>query len=465
MVKIAILISLLIYGFLFQVCVKKEDFILQNKDKLIVASWEELEAQAVYISQGGMGSVSKIPWGLNTLGEPKFAVIKKAISQEFKQELKAEASILYELSVKHNIRYVPDFYACVEETNEEGLIFKKKNDDALYLVMSHEPYSFAQKIKLNDGSYIENEGFKKFQSLSPNLRFLVYKEIFDGLMRIHKAGYVHHDIKPENLVFTTNNDLGAKIIDFGVATPIDEGSNAGTEIYRDAVKSLSRYYNKRRNDKPVYRDLLQKFKKRTDHYKADIWSLVVTILVLEFPQMLPEIKAMSFEDLNAEESAREIADVIRSIDWKEDCGFKLCVEKLCFGNILKRMTEYNRVPIKFDNEMSSTNDLRKLAAIKQAVKAMKPEDHITMEKLFNDVNLIYTKHQVKLEQERKEFLYGETPIDHIRKTKKELAEIKKTLKPIPAERLKGIQWDQFQPRPEEREIVVDRSAVFSPEKI
>ena len=124
MVKIAILISLLIYGFLFQVCVKKEDFILQNKDKLIVASWEELEAQAVYISQGGMGSVSKIPWGLNTLGEPKFAVIKKAISQEFKQELKAEASILYELSVKHNIRYVPDFYACVEETNEEGLICK-----------------------------------------------------------------------------------------------------------------------------------------------------------------------------------------------------------------------------------------------------------------------------------------------------------------------------------------------------
>jgi serine/threonine protein kinase len=60
--------------------------------------------------------------------------------------------------------------------------------------------------------------------LSEKTLKLLIHPVFHGLMKLHKNGVIHHDIKPENLVLCkTTGKL--KIIDFGLAE-ICEGDDA-----------------------------------------------------------------------------------------------------------------------------------------------------------------------------------------------------------------------------------------------
>lgn len=453
-----LILSLLISKLALLECVTQEKFIIDNQDKIGVSSWEQLTKSSVYISKGGMGSVFRIPWGLDKLNNPQFAVIKEALSKDFIRTLKSEAQILHDLSVNKSISLVPQFYACVEDEEKKGIFAPA--DKSFYLIMEYAPYSFAHRIRVEDGNYRESEGFKKFRAMSANIRFLLYKDIFEGLMQIHKAGYAHHDIKPENLVFTTTNDITAKIIDFGVATKIEYPSNAGTTCYLDAVANQSRFHFKNRKNDIQSRKLANKFLQRKDHYKADIWALAVTIFVLEFPKALTYIKNLKLENANGADSIKFIANSIRQMNWKNKRRFNQCVGELCFGNILRRMTEYNRMPVEFDIAFRAATT-SEIATIKTQLKALKPEDHITMENLFNDVNAIYLNYHEKLEQERIDYLYGNTEPDHRQKTQKELEEFQKTLNPVAPERIFGIMWDQMVPQLEEIDIVANQSDEFS----
>jgi eukaryotic-like serine/threonine-protein kinase len=63
----------------------------------------------------------------------------------------------------------------------------------------------------------------------------ISKQILDGLERSHTAGVVHRDIKPGNIVFSTDGHL--KLVDFGIAKQTEEpgmtteGMNPGTLMY------------------------------------------------------------------------------------------------------------------------------------------------------------------------------------------------------------------------------------------
>lgn len=49
----------------------------------------------------------------------------------------------------------------------------------------------------------------------PSERLRIYQSLAKQLNTIHKFGYVHNDIKPDNFVFTDEKGSGAKIVDFG----------------------------------------------------------------------------------------------------------------------------------------------------------------------------------------------------------------------------------------------------------
>ena len=52
----------------------------------------------------------------------------------------------------------------------------------------------------------------------------IAKDLAEALMILHSCGFVHADIKPENILITPNNQL--KIIDFGISWKIGFPQNA-----------------------------------------------------------------------------------------------------------------------------------------------------------------------------------------------------------------------------------------------
>ena len=70
--------------------------------------------------------------------------------------------------------------------------------------------------------YVDHEG-----TLSENQSLELCVELADALIGIHRAGIIHKDITPNNLMITDEGSL--KVIDFGIARiPDDIGSNDTT---------------------------------------------------------------------------------------------------------------------------------------------------------------------------------------------------------------------------------------------
>src|SRR5262245_38175606 len=57
--------------------------------------------------------------------------------------------------------------------------------------------------------------------LSEKLRFVI--ELCDGLAHAHRAGIVHRDVKPANVIID-NEDQSVKIVDFGIARVVGGGA-------------------------------------------------------------------------------------------------------------------------------------------------------------------------------------------------------------------------------------------------
>uniref|UniRef100_A0A7S2WQD9 cGMP-dependent protein kinase n=1 Tax=Mucochytrium quahogii TaxID=96639 RepID=A0A7S2WQD9_9STRA len=112
--------------------------------------------------------------------------------------------------------------------------------------------------------------------------------ITSAIEHIHRCGYVHLDIKPENLVFAGKKNVDdCRIIDFGMAHKIsevagalsmvkgDKGSRVGTMAYWSPEQVASVVGKDGRNLSDVQRKLVE-----SDPRACDMWALGVVLYIM-----------------------------------------------------------------------------------------------------------------------------------------------------------------------------------------
>jgi serine/threonine-protein kinase len=144
------------------------------------------------LGEGGMGATFS---GINLATDHAVAI--KVITPEFARNTQSadlfrrEANLLRTVQNDAVVRY-------------ETTMMDKSGQ--LYLVMEY--------IQGKPLSHFLDRG----ASLAPLDVLKLGKRIFGGLAAIHKLGIVHRDVSPDNIMIPDEDILGAKLIDFGVAS-------------------------------------------------------------------------------------------------------------------------------------------------------------------------------------------------------------------------------------------------------
>ena len=72
---------------------------------------------------------------------------------------------------------------------------------------------------------------KTLKNKNPKQRLEFFINIGKGLLELHELGYIHNDLKPENIMVKSSSFEFPKIINFFLAGKIDEMSQGGTLLY------------------------------------------------------------------------------------------------------------------------------------------------------------------------------------------------------------------------------------------
>ena len=88
-------------------------------------------------------------------------------------------------------------------------------EDTCYIVMEYLPESLISRMKSSPGS-----------KLSPSEAFRILKRMALALDYAHREGFIHRDIKPDNILFRKDNT--PVLVDFGIARAVDSSAQLTT---------------------------------------------------------------------------------------------------------------------------------------------------------------------------------------------------------------------------------------------
>ncbi|XP_028406570.1 serine/threonine-protein kinase/endoribonuclease IRE1-like [Dendronephthya gigantea] len=119
-----------------------------------------------------------------------------------------------------------------QEIKREITTFLKISGECDNIIKCHETVedrSFQYLcLELMDGDlneFVNNENVNKVMEENPSIHVQIAKEIIDGLAYLHKKKFIHRDLKPGNILYTTDPKLHFKITDFGLTKNLSTSSS------------------------------------------------------------------------------------------------------------------------------------------------------------------------------------------------------------------------------------------------
>jgi eukaryotic-like serine/threonine-protein kinase len=246
---------------------------------------------------GGMGEVYKVlHLHLNSIR------VVKLMRPNLAGERSAHARFLREARLATRIRH-PNVAALFD--------FSAMDDDSYYMVWEHiEGTNLANLLRAG--------GF-----LSPRYAVEIAIGVLDGLEAIHRAGIIHRDISPENIMLATNDrgDETVKIIDLGIA------KQAGDESRDQTLKGV--FVGKWRYCSPEQSGFLddgERIDSRSDLYSV---GAVLYEMVTGAPPFVGDTPHayMQFHSTQQFRPLREVNPRLGEVDALEDVIFRALVRK------------------------------------------------------------------------------------------------------------------------------------------
>lgn len=218
------------------------------------------------IGRGGMGVVYK---GVNIHGKHAVAikVIKPqlAANPEFLNLFLREAEKLYQLNHDALVRY-----------------FQIGFDPALDLhFLAFEYIDGPSVMKILDGRPVRSASLIR-----------ILKRLAEGMQAAHAKGIVHLDLSPDNVLLPDAWVEQAKIIDFGIARKLDDGSDSDV---------ASAFMGKYGYQAP---EMFGRYGRRVGEW-SDVYSLALTVLAMAKGRPLD----MGKDRFGANEARREVPDL------------------------------------------------------------------------------------------------------------------------------------------------------------
>lgn len=180
------------------------------------------------------------------------------------------------------------------------------------------PVLFMEKALCSLQDLLEDPGAYKIDKISAAIRHQLCLDVLEGLACLHKAGFVHGDIKPANVLIFRNDDsqvpFVAKLNDFGLCISLQQDNPVSYESYVGT---------------PGWRapELLENPKRTVDGsllYKCDVFAfgLLVLFVFCSSGGIFPEQDTQT-KQLNVKTALLTLEDRIPDLGLDPHLGFKL----------------------------------------------------------------------------------------------------------------------------------------------
>jgi serine/threonine protein kinase len=226
------------------------------------------------VAAGGFGQVH--------LG--KFAGNKVAVKKVFSQMLDGSLDEL-----RHEIQILSMLQGFPHIVLLHGVSYLEyQQETVLLIVLEYCPVSLVAFLSPSS---------RRETSMNPTLFLAVAKQLANALQILHFKGFVHLDIKPENILFSNPEDLSSslRIVDLGTASMVD---SEGTCLVKDNLEKMSPIYAPPEAISAVgmlNAVTMSKTSEPVSHQDTfdgrcfDIYSLAITLWALWYQQAVPDL--------------------------------------------------------------------------------------------------------------------------------------------------------------------------------